>query len=251
MFEGLVLLVDDQPIAAEDSIAALKHYVPQEKILYTANAIQAMNLIDTKPVALVFLDIEIPETNGFSVAAHIEEKHKGVPYVFLTGHADFALESYEYEPIDFLTKPVDIIRLGKTFERIEKRGNILDIGKVAVRSGQDYVLIEPIKIRYICKEKRKVWIHLKEGREYQIASTLDELEKIFEDYGFFRCHQSFLIPLGNVRQVNASMFGQTYETLLDDGTIIPVSRSKHVKLKEELELLGIPFVKSVVSKPGK
>lgn len=245
MFEGQVLLVDDQPVAAEDSIAALKHYVSEDRILYTADALQAMQIMDTQSIDLVFLDIEMPERNGFSVAAYIEEKHKDLPYIFLTGHTNFALESYEYEPIDFLTKPVELSRLGKAFERLEKRSNTLNVGKVAVRSGQDYVLVDPKEVRYICKEKRKVWIRLKNGEEYQIAATLEELEKIFDDYGFFRCHQSFLIPLGDVRQVNASKFGQTYETLLADGIVVPVSRSKHAKLKEALELLGIPFVKSV------
>ncbi len=248
MFEGLVLLVDDQEIAAKDSIWALQHYVPGENILYAPDAERAMMLLDTKPIALVFLDIEMPKADGFSVAAFLEEKHKEIPYVFLTGHADFALESYEYEPVDFLTKPVEQSRLGRTFERLEKRGSTRNKGKVAVRSGQEYVLVEPKEVRYICKEKRKIWIHLKDGREYQITATLDELEKIFEDYGFFRCHQSFLIPLGSIRQVNASMFGQTYEAMLEDETILPVSRSKHAKLKEALECSGIPFVKSVVQK---
>ena len=168
--------------------------------------------------------------------------------MFLTGHADFAAESYEYEPVDFLTKPVDVMRLGKTFERVSKRRKSLDGGKVAVRAGQDYVLVEPKEILYICKEKRKVWIRLKEGKEYQVASTLDELERIFCDYGFFRCHQSFLIPMGNIKHVNSSRFGQTYEATLDDKTVVPVSRSKYGKLKSELEVLGIPFVKGIISK---
>lgn len=248
MFEGLVLVVDDQPIAVEDSIAALKHYVSEEQILYTAYASKAVQFMDTRPVSLVFLDIEMPDTSGFALAAHIEEYHKEIPYVFLTGHADFAAESYEYEPVDFLTKPVDVMRLGKTFERVSKRRKSLDGRKVAVRAGQDYVLVEPKEILYICKEKRKVWIRLKEGKEYQVASTLDELERIFCDYGFFRCHQSFLISMGNIKHVNSSRFGQTYEATLDDKTVVPVSRSKYGKLKSELEVLGIPFVKGIISK---
>ena len=78
--------------------------------------------------------------------------------------------------------------------------------------------------------------------------SLDELEQIFGDYGFFRCHQSFLIPVGDIRQVSSSMFGQTYEASLEGDTVIPVSRSKYARLKEELKLLGIPFVKGVTSK---
>lgn len=247
MYEGLVLLVDDQPIAAEDSLAALKHYIPQEQMLYVTDAAKAVQILEEKNISLVFLDIEMPDMSGFELAAYIEEKHTGLPYVFLTGHADFAAESYEYEPVDFLTKPVDVARLEKTFERVEKR-SVPAAGKVAVRTGQEYVLIEPKEISHICKEKRKIWIRLKDGREYQAASTLEELEQIFCDYGFFRCHQSFLIPLGDIRQVNASMFGQTYEAELKGNVIVPVSRSKYGKMKEEISRLGILFVKGIVSK---
>lgn len=247
MYDGLVLLVDDQPIAAEDSIAALKHYVPGEQILYAEDAAKAMLILEERPVSLVFLDIEMPDMSGFALAAYLEERHKGLPYVFLTGHADFAAESYEYEPIDFLTKPVDVPRLEKTFKRAEKKTDS-SAGRVAVRTGQDYVLLEPGEIGYICKEKRKIWIRLKDKREYQTALSLDELEQIFSDYGFFRCHQSFLIPLRDIRQVSASMFGQTYEAVLGENIVVPVSRSKYARLKEELKLLGIPFVKGVISK---
>ncbi len=247
MYEGVVLLVDDQPIAAEDSIAALKHYVSEAQIIYAEDVSKAMQVLGTRNVSLVFLDIEMPGMSGFSLAACLEEKHKEIPYVFLTGHADFAVESYEYEPVDFLTKPVDVDRLGKTFERVEKR-NMPGNGKVAIRTGQDYTLFEPKEICYICKEKRKVFIRLKDGKEYQAAQSLDELERIFIDYGFFRCHQSFLIPLGDICQVGSSMFGQTYEASLGEKIIVPVSRSKYTKLKDELQFLGIPFVKGVISK---
>ena len=54
--------------------------------------------------------------------------------------------------------------------------------------------------------------------------------------------------MGNIKHVNSSRFGQTYEATLDDKTVVPVSRSKYGKLKSELEVLGIPFVKGIISK---
>ena len=54
MFQGLVLLVDDEPIAAEDSMAALKQFVRPEQILYASSADEAIRLLDSRPVALVF-----------------------------------------------------------------------------------------------------------------------------------------------------------------------------------------------------
>ncbi|XCP83874.1 LytTR family DNA-binding domain-containing protein [Roseburia hominis] len=248
MYEGRVLLVDDQPIAAEDSISALKHYVPEEQIVYAMDIAKAVKIMDSGLISLVFLDIEMPGMSGFELAAYIEKHHKKVPYVFLTGHADFALKSYDYEPVDFITKPVDVVRLGKTFEKVGKKDTPRGSEKVGVRIGQEYILFEPREILYICKEKRKIWVRLKDGREYQTAMTLDELEKIFCDYGFFRCHQSFVIPLSDIVHVASSKFGQTYEALLENGMVVPVSRNRYGELKEELEALGITFVKGVGSK---
>ena len=247
MFQGQVLLVDDEPIAAEDSIAALRQFVRPEQILYAASAEDAVKVLENESVALVFLDIEMPEESGFFVASYLDAHRPKIPYVFLTGHADFALESYEYEPVDYLIKPVDRVRLARTFERLEDRREQRPSGKVAVRFGQEYDLVDPRQIAYICKEKRKIWIRMKDGGEYQTSSALEELEKIFEDYGFFRCHQSFLIPLADVQRVSAGKFGQTYEAALQNGVVVPVSRGKYGLLKEKLETIGIPFVRGTVS----
>lgn len=242
MLEGYVLLVDDQPVAAQNSIEALRHYVAKEKICFVSNGAEARKLLDTGQFELVFLDIDMPDDSGFSIAAYIDRMEKKVPYVFLTGYANFAAESYDYEPLDFLTKPVDVRRMGKTFERLEKKQQGGDPGKIAVRSGQEYVFVNPFQIRYICKEKRKIWIRCKNGEEYQIYSSMEELEAIFADYGFFRCHQSFLIGVSSIKKMGASLFGQTYEAVLDDGTVVPVSRSKYAKLKKILEEKGVFFV---------
>ena len=145
MFEGKILLVDDQPVAAQDSIAALEHFAKPSQILFAGDAKAARQILDTEPVRLAFLDIEMPGGDGFSLAAYMEERHPGLPYVFLTGHADFALESYEYEPVDFLTKPVDIRRMERTFEKVRKKAGAPRKEKIAVRSGADYLFLEPIR----------------------------------------------------------------------------------------------------------
>ena len=160
-FEGLILLVDDQPAAAADSVAALENYVDPDQILFARNAEQAVHILESRTVSLVFLDIEMPETDGFELAAYLEEHHKGIPYVFLTGHVDFAAESYDYEPVDFITKPVDVERLGRSFEKVSKKISADRAEKVAVRTGQEYVMIKPRDIRYFYKERRKIWIEFK------------------------------------------------------------------------------------------
>ena len=185
MFQGLVLLVDDEPIAAEDSMAALKQFVRPEQMLYASSADEAIRLLDSRPVALVFLDIEMPEESGFFIAAYLDDHWPDVPYVFLTGHADFALESYDHEPGDYLIKPVDLSRLARTFEWLEDRREQRPSGKVAVRFGQEYDLVDPPKIAYICKSKRKIWIRMKDGSEYQTTSSLRNWKRFLRTMVFF------------------------------------------------------------------
>ena len=64
MFEGKILLVDDQPVAAQDSIAALEHFAKPSQILFAGDAKAARQILDTEPVRLAFLDIEMPDVNG-------------------------------------------------------------------------------------------------------------------------------------------------------------------------------------------
>ena len=170
-----ILLVDDQATAAEASLLAISHFVPRDNILYVSTAAQAIKALDGEPLSLVFLDIDMPDTNGFSLASYIEAHHRGLPYVFLTGYADFAARSYDYEPLDFLTKPIDLVRLHKTFDRFRRRPSSLAVGKIAIHTKQDYIFIDPQEILYIAREKRKNLIHCRDGQVQPVAVSYTHL----------------------------------------------------------------------------
>ena len=240
--DGVVLVIDDNRQAAQGAIAAIQNFVPGEKVQYAQNAVEAMRILKEQKVSLVFLDIDMPDTSGFSLASWLDVHYKGVPYVFLTGHADFALQSYEHEPLDFLTKPVDVIRLQKTFDRLEAKEDVGISGKVAVQTAQGFVLIEPGSILYIARVGRRNRIYCEEHQEYTVGHTMDELEVILSDYGFFRSHQSYLIPFDKIVRVSATEYGKTYEAVLRDETVVPVSRAKYPVLREILVKQGVRFM---------
>lgn len=240
--EGMVLVIDDNSQAAKGSIEAIQNFVPKEQIQYAQNAAEAMQILREGQTRLVFLDIDMPDTSGFSLADYLDTHYKGIPYVFLTGYADFALQSYEHEPLDFLTKPVDVIRLQKTFDRFEARGERGASGKVAVQTAQGFALLSPETILYIAKEGRKNFIYCDSGQTYEVGHTLGELEVILEEYGFFRCHQSYLVPFERIERVSMSGFGKTYGAVLEDGTTVPVSRDKYPLLRKSLVKRGVRFM---------
>ena len=240
-----VLIVDDDEHSLRLSLRAMEQLVEPTCIHCAQTAAETMRILENEPVELAFLDIDMPDTSGFSIADYIRAHTPQVKYVFLTGYVDFAARSYDYEPLDFLTKPIDLMRLRKTLERYEARGQqSRDYAKdrIAVDTSEGFVLLSPEEVSYIGKEMRHIKLHCRSGQTYTVRHSLDELEAVFSDFGFFRIHQSYLAPLSNITSVRTSAFGKTYEAVLSNGTALPVSRNKYQQLRSFLVSRGIQFI---------
>lgn len=238
-----ILIIDDDEAALSRFRQVMALYGTPEDIAAATDAMTVMELLKSREFDLVFIDMEMPDTDGFTIADYIRENCPGTSYVFLTGHVELGAKSYEYEPLDFLCKPLDALRLKKTFEKFEKSRTPKSQRKtqVAVESVSGFVLVSPEDILYIAREDRKTVIHCRQG-DYIVKYALDELEAIFSDFDVFRIHQSYLVPLGRIESVAQSRFGKTYDANLPGGIRLPVSRGKYVALRKYLSDQGIPFV---------
>lgn len=242
MINDYVLIVDDQADSLAASADIVREFVSSDKVLTASGSIEALRQLDNYPVKLAFLDIDMPDTSGFAVADYIHNTFPGVKCVFLTGYADFAAESYNYDAFDFLTKPVDPIRLKKTFEKYQSKEPRPVSERIAVETGNGFALINPDEVFYITKDARNTVIKCVGGQEYVVHQSLEALEVIFGDYAFFRTHQSYLVPLNSITSVQPAVFGKTYDAVLSDGTRVPVSRATYPKLREHLIEKGVKFL---------
>lgn len=234
-----VLIVDDDAVAIAEAKRYIALYVEEQRIYQASNAVEMMRLLSTVPMDLAFLDMEMPDIDGFTIADYLARVQPKTRYVFLTGHTELGAKSYEYEPIDFLCKPVNVVRLQKTFERFDRlRGTRPAQEQIAVESGNGLVLISPREIRYISRSSRKTVIHCAE-ESHIVKMPLSELEIMFADYDLVRCHQSFLIAMAHVASVEKSSFGRTYAAVLDTGEKIPVSRGQYLVLREKITEKGV------------
>ena len=234
-----VLIVDDDAVALAAARQNIGFYVEEEHIYQATNAVEMMRLLSTVPMDLAFLDMEMPDIDGFTIADYLAKVQPKTRYVFLTGHTELGAKSYEYDPIDFLCKPVNALRLMKTFERYDRlSGNCNTQEQIAVESGNGLVLIPPRDIRYISRDSRKTVIHCGET-VHVVKMPLNELEMIFADYDLIRCHQSFLVALRHVVSAEKSPFGRTYTAVLDTGDKIPVSRNRFDYLWEKMTENGV------------
>jgi DNA-binding LytR/AlgR family response regulator len=186
--------------------------------------------------------MEMPDIDGFSVADYLKRVQPKTQYVFLTGHTELGAKSYEYEPLDFLCKPVNVMRMRMTFDRFDRlRTKTETHERIAVETTDGFEMIDPHEIRYISRDNRKAVIHCGE-EDYTSVSTLGELEVMFGDYRLVRCHQSFLLSLDHVKSVQKSTFGRAYYAEIDTGEHVPVSRGKFQELRDTMEKKGTKFL---------
>ena len=235
MLNKMILIVDDNADAAGATRTELKKLVPDENISHASTASEAVSMIESGKFSLVFLDIELLDTTGFAIAEYIDKHHKELPYVFLTGHAGYAVDSFDFEPLDFLTKPIDFMRLNKTIDRFEKKKSKPSVTRISINTEDGMELFRVEDILYVEKRGRKNYLQTAEGRSYAVNYSLSEIELILEEHNFFRCHQSFLVNLASVTGIKTVQFGRAFVASLAGGAEIPISRAKYPLFKDRLK----------------
>lgn len=237
-----VLIVDDDAVAREAAKECVGFFVEPDNVHTAGNSVEMMRVLTTIPIDLAFLDMEMPDIDGFSVADYLKRVQPKTQYVFLTGHTELGAKSYEYEPLDFLIKPVNVMRMQKTFERFDRtREKPKPREKIAVETADGIEMIDPSEIRFISRDNRKAVIHCGDT-SYSSTVPLGELEIMFGDYRLVRCHQSFLLSLDHVKSFHKSVFGRAYYAVTDTDEQVPVSRSKYQELMDMLANNGTKFV---------
>ena len=235
-----ILIVDDDELSLKASRQKIGLYADKENIHTAQNAAQVMDILAKVHIDLAFIDVEMPDIDGFSIADYLRIARPGLQYVFLTGHTELGAKSYDYEPLDFLSKPLDAMRLKKTFERFEKARSERPASKeqFVIEGTAGFMLVSLEDILYITREKRKTVLYDKNGA-HPVKGTLEELEIMLGDFGIFRCHNSFLVSLAHIESVRQSDYGRTYTARLEGGQEVPVSRGRYPDMLKELKSKGI------------
>lgn len=245
--EGIViriLIVDDEEVSREATKTILNHY-DVEIVGEAESGLTAMLLIKENPdIDLVMLDIEMKNDSGFDIAEYINNNFPSINIVFLTGHVGFALDGYRFEPMDFLTKPINVMRLEKVLQKVNELKNNdiqINVEKIGIHVEGGYDIINVDDILYIEKRLRKIYLVMK-GTEKVISKySMEKLEMIFEKYDFVRVYQSFLVPAKHIASIYEDGNRVYYVTLDNAKVKIPLSRNKYVELKEGMEKRGILF----------
>jgi two-component system LytT family response regulator len=191
---------------------------------------------------VVFLDIEMPELNGFQLLEQLEDISFSV--VFVTAYNEFALKAFKFSALDYLLKPVDTpdllaaVAKAERLQRLDRRQ--LDLLKGQHQSGQypqklavphqaGILFVELKDIVYCESDSNYTKIILANGKHYLLSKTLREVQDFLEERNFLRVHRQYLVNLDHIKMY---MKGEGNYLVMSNEASVPVGRSQKDRLLE-------------------
>jgi two-component system LytT family response regulator len=245
------LLADDEPRGLSSLKKLLEFNCPELEIVATcSSADEAKEKIEQLKPDLVFLDIAMPEKNGFDLLDEISEIRFEI--IFVTAHSDFMLQAFRFSAVDYLLKPVEDDLLTEAVKRAVKRISDKTPGanletllynmrtreggqklKMCIPSLKGFQVVKLSEIVYCEASSNYTNFHFS-GRPLICASKpIHEYETLLEDSGFIRIHKSFLVNMEHVKEYQR---GEGGYVVLSNGHTVEVSRRKKdlliTKMKE-------------------
>lgn len=237
-----VMVVDDEPLSREELKHLLCVYEQVELVGEADCGESALEKIVMLEPDVVFLDIEMAEMSGLSLARMLQRMKQPPSIVFATAYPNYAVEAFRYEAVDYLLKPFDegqvgetVLRLIRKFEKERLDSSEHTLRKLAIEGEDGIVYVSPHDILYCCREIKETLIVTKQKR-YCTKVSLKELEQKLKGNLFFRPHKSYLVNVQKVEQLTPWFNGAYQLTLSGTDEKIPVSRNYVKALRQRLEL---------------
>ena len=227
------IIVDDEDVDRLMVVSFAKKF-PQLNIMGAySSAEEDLGIIEKNAVDILFLDIDMPGSNG----VELRKKALEVPVcIFITGHSEYAVESFELETLDFIVKPLRFERFEKAMQRIEQFLEIkekatlfeLSFGEnsIFIKEGTEKSKVNLYDILYLEALKDYTFL-VTPQKKHCVWSNIGSLLKQDPFQSFTRIHRSFAIQKQFVKKIYAQ------EIMLSNNALLPVGRS----YKESVKLL--------------
>lgn len=222
-----IAICDDENQCRRQAVQAINECIRSLDVLTDVfeNGNAFLQAFQKNSYDLVFLDIEMPEMDGITLARKLRELSRDVPIVFLTSHIEYALEGYEVNALRYLTKPIQTQKLHELLAYVREQMQEQRTLWIKTDMGEERILIK--NILYLEAQNQNIII-CTENKTYTVRYNLGDYETELAQDGFFRIHRGYLISLRHVKSLGK------HELMLSENTVLPVSRTKEKALKEAL-----------------
>jgi two-component system, LytTR family, response regulator len=241
------ILIDDEKNSRESLRKKIETHCPGiEIVAECSNGEEGLAAINTHQPAIVFLDIEMPKMNGFTMLQQLSKRN--FELIFTTAYNQYAINAIRYSALDYLVKPVDVQELKNAVERISQKASLvinneqLEIlaaylfkqqqnpEKIAVATSSGLEIIDISSIIYLEAMGNYTNIYMTDAKPLLSSKTLKEFEDILPTSLFFRIHNASLVNVSLIKKYNK---GENGQVVLANGKILDVARRR----KDELLVL--------------
>ncbi|MCG8577760.1 MAG: LytTR family DNA-binding domain-containing protein [Flavobacteriales bacterium] len=249
------IIVDDERKSQKSLLKLVEEFCEDAEIVGIADSVHdSVRLIhETKP-NIVFLDIEMPEEDGFKLFDYVDRNVHDFWVVFVTAHSDYAIPAIKIAALDYILKPVQLTELKQAIDKVKKmlqldldgdsNRNRMDVfrnnlrvndpsqRKIALYVDRRYELVEFRQI-IRCEADRSYSIfHLTGNRQITVSKSLNKFVDILESANFIRIHRSHMV---NVSHIIRYIKGNRMKIMLSDHSLIEVAHRRRDVLIETLE----------------
>ena len=254
------VIADDEPILRAHLKITLEAAWPELDIVgQAADGEEALALIDAFDPQVVFLDINMPGTDGLEVSKILSERDQAPYVVFVTAYDEHAVVAFENQAIDYLLKPLDNVRLEKTISRLQKmlqetasapdqKQQIKDLFEELVEVSQpaqpaNYLkwikanrnnelhLVDVARVDYFIADNKYTEITAQQNK-YLIKTPISTLEEELDPDVFWRIHRNCIVRVEQIQHVTKDELGHVYAHLKDGAQKLAVSRKYHNLFKQ-------------------
>ncbi len=243
------VLVEDEPLARERLRSLLEAEPDIEVVGEAADGTSAVEVIAAHRPDLLFLDVNIPELDGFGVLASLGADTPPV-VIFVTAYDQFAVQAFEAHALDYVLKPFDEDRFSTALRRArdsvrQHQGGDLDqrlhalletvggprrMDRIAVKEGGRIVFLRTAEIDWIGAEGNYARLHVGK-RSHLMRETMTSLESRLDASRFLRIHRSTIVNVDAIAELEP-LFQGDYVVILRDGTRLTSSRGYRSNLQE-------------------
>jgi two-component system LytT family response regulator len=256
------LIVDDEPLARRNIRLLLKDDAEIEIVGEAGNGRDALALIKKCSPDLIFLDIQMPELDGFEVLERIEAERLPA-IVFVTAFDQYALKAFEFHALDYLLKPFDDERFEQALRQAKiqagqrelkdlsqrlvallaehgnREGNASDarrpqyLSRLLIKTAGRVFFLKTDEIDYVQAED--YYVRVQVGRKgHLLRETMNEMEAKLDPQKFLRIHRSTIVNIERIRELQQHFNGE-YIVVLHDGSEHKLSRGRREQLQALLK----------------
>jgi two-component system, LytTR family, response regulator len=232
-----VLVVDDEPLARRNLTALLKPDTAIAQVTECGSGLDAITIIRKSKPDLVFLDVQMPECDGFDVLEQLGGELAST-IIFVTAHNEYALRAFEAGALDYLLKPFDDARFQRALSRAKEKiahyspSRTQPMERLVVKSPGRVLFLSVAEIDWIEAADYYACLHVGDSM-HLIRRTLAELEHDVGRDKFFRTHRSVIVNLERIRGLELQSDGE-YEVVLKSGARLRLSRRYRKALQDRL-----------------